>query len=129
MTTEELPHIIFVESDLVLAEVYCTAFHQAGFDVTHLDNGTHVYAEVEKYVPDAIVLDLFLPHTDGYALVQSIKQHPRLRHIPIILLTSFGQKDDVEKGLSLDVHEYFITSHTKPKDVIRRLQKILSLLE
>lgn len=118
------PHILFVEADTHLATIYSTAFEQAGYAVTHLDTGAHVVAEAERYMPDVIVMDILLPHTNGFDILHALQQHPRLMHIPRILLTSLGQREDIEKGMSTGVEAYFIKSYTKPKDIVQKIQKI-----
>lgn len=73
--------------------------------------------------PDMIVLDLSLPHRDGWAILREIKGDIRLRLIPVIVLSSSGTDDDVESCYALHANCYL----SKPTALPHLLQLIQSI--
>ncbi len=120
-------HILLVEDDTFLANIYKTKFEMEGFKVTHADNGESGYQGAGKYKPDIILLDILLPKMDGFAVLKKLKEDDAVKDIPVILLTNLGQKDDVEKGLELGAVDYLIKAHFKPSETVSKVNKILGL--
>ncbi len=71
------------------------------------------FADREKYPkPGLVILDLKLPKIDGVEVLRVVKNHPRLRTIPIIMLTTSRSPEDVRKCYQLGVNSYVV----KPLD-------------
>lgn len=120
-------HVLLVEDDVFLANIYKTKFEMEKFKITMVDNGEAGLEEAKKKKPDIILLDILLPKLDGFAVLEKLKADNELKKIPIILLTNLGQKDDVEKGLELGAADYLIKAHFKPSEVVEKVKKVLSL--
>ena len=58
------------------------------YTIRHAYDGLEAWQALQSYRPDVIVLDLLMPKLDGYALLQKIRGEPRLRDIPVILITA-----------------------------------------
>jgi len=127
MAEKSLAHILLVEDDTFLANIYKTKFEMEGFKVTHADNGEAGYEGARKYKPDIILLDILLPKLDGFAVLKKLKEDDAVKDIPVILLTNLGQKDDVEKGLELGAADYLIKAHFKPSETVSKVKKILGI--
>jgi CheY-like chemotaxis protein len=67
----------------------------------------------KKMVPDLMILDINLPHIDGFELFSMIKSQPTLVHIPVMALSANAMPADIAKGLSLGFDHYL----TKPVDI------------
>ena len=127
MADTQRAHILLVEDDTFLANIYKTKFEMEGFKVTHADNGEAGYDGAGKYHPDIILLDILLPKLDGFSVLKKLKEDEDVKDIPVILLTNLGQKDDVEKGLELGAVDYLIKAHFKPSETVAKVSKILGL--
>jgi CheY-like chemotaxis protein len=79
------------------------------------------YAEAE--LPDVILLDLNMPRKDGREALQEIKADARLRHVPIIVLTSSSADEDVLRSYDLGVSSYI----EKPV-TFERMVQVVSVL-
>lgn len=75
-------------------------------------------------LPDAVLLDVGLPDTDGFDILARMRQHPQLRGIPVIMLTGRAQREDVLRGLVGEADGYI----TKPFDRDALLTAIRSVL-
>lgn len=119
-------HILLVEDDAFLANIYKTKFEMEGFKVSIAGNGELGLKEAKKKKPDIILLDILLPKMDGFTVLQHIKEDSDLKDIPVVLLTNLGQKDDVEKGLKLGAADYLIKAHFKPSETVDKVRKVLN---
>jgi DNA-binding response OmpR family regulator len=94
-------HVLLVEDDTFLQNIYRTKFEMEGFKVSSATSGDEGLADVKKKKPDIVLLDILLPKMDGFAILEHIKKDPEIKDIPVILLTNLGQKDDVDKGIEM----------------------------
>ena len=79
---------------------------------------------MDKY-PDLIVLDVMMPIINGYNLCQLLKNDPKHKHIPIIILTSRNNEKDKQIGHEVGADAYL----AKPLDIPLLLGKIKELLK
>ena len=101
---------LLVEDDpdqLALAVLRLTV---AGYPVRTADSVKALFQSLETALPDAIFLDIELPDGNGFDVLATLRQHPKYTHLPIIMLTSKTDPEDVARGLSLGCDGYI----TKP---------------
>lgn len=67
-----------------------------------------VYKNREKENPAVILLDIKMPRMDGIEVLQEIKNDPRLKFIPIVMLTSSREEPDLKKCYELGVNAYVV---------------------
>jgi len=119
-------HVLIVEDDVFLANIYKTKFDMEGFKVSTSENGEAGLNDIKKKKPDIVLLDILLPKMDGFVVLEKLKADPEVKSIPVILLTNLGQKDDVQKGLEMGAEDYLIKAHFKPSEVVEKVRKILN---
>ncbi len=125
MPEQAATHILLVEDDAFLANIYKTKFEMEGFKVSVAENGEAGLDDAKKKKPDIILLDVLLPKMDGFSVLSHLKADAETKMIPVILLTNLGQKDDVEKGLELGAVDYLIKAHFKPSETVEKVKKAL----
>ena len=114
--------------DIVLTE---EAFAEAkvAVDMTALTDGAQALAHLQERassrgrLPDLILLDLNLPGLDGHGVLRAIRADERLRHLPVIIMTTSSSDDDV-MGAYREAANSFITKPLDPGeflDVVRNL--------
>ncbi|HKW36274.1 MAG TPA: response regulator [Burkholderiales bacterium] len=79
-------------------------------------------------LPDAILLDVNLPGTDGFSILARIRQHPSLKAIPVIMLTAQASRGDVLRGLSAGANGY-ITKPFEHEALMSSLRAVLGVSE
>lgn len=119
------PHILIAEEDPFLGKIYKKKLEESGYKVTVVDNGESCIREVEKKIPRLVVMDILLPRVDGFQVIEMLKSNPKTAHIPVVVFTHLGQKEDVKKALSLGASTYLLKSHGKPDDLLAKIQEIL----
>ncbi|MBT3538983.1 response regulator [Candidatus Parcubacteria bacterium] len=126
MTSKEI-HVLLVEDDTFLANIYKTKFEMEKFKVSVATDGEAGFEAAKKKNPDIILLDILLPKMDGFTVLENLKKEDSVKDIPVILLTNLGQKDDVEKGLEMGAVDYLIKAHFKPSETVDKVKKVLKL--
>ena len=81
------------------------------------------YLEREGARPDLILLDLNMPRIDGRDALRMIKENPRLRSIPVVVLTTSKSEDDVRGCYDLGANSY-VTKPSHFDDLITSMQKL-----
>ena len=95
-----------------------------GYELIEAVTGEEGVMLAETHVPDLILMDIQLPGIDGYEATRRIKANPALRHIPIIVVTSYALSGDDLKAREAGCDLYL----SKPFDPIELLAKIKEFL-
>lgn len=119
-------HVLLVEDDSFLSNIYKTKFEMEEFKVTTAEDGAAGFEQAKKKKPDIILLDILLPKMDGFTVLEKLKSDSATADIPVILLTNLGQKDDVDKGLKLGAVDYLIKAHFKPAETVEKVRDALN---
>ena len=84
--------VLLVEDDAWLADIETLALRQAGYTVIHSSNARSAMDEIEKTVPDVIVLDVLLPGSTAFALLNELQSYDDTQKIPIVLCTNIAEQ-------------------------------------
>ncbi|MBI2626171.1 MAG: response regulator [Candidatus Nealsonbacteria bacterium] len=117
--------IILVEDDPFLADIYGTKLKEAGFNIEVVVEGDGVIPKIKEKKPDLLILDIVLPHLDGWEIIRQIKEDEDLKDLKIMILSNLGQKNEVEKGIKLGAVKYLIKAHYTPSEITAEIKKIL----
>ena len=91
----------------MLRDLLLKTLQKTGYDVESVDNGRDALSLVNQGPIDLILLDVMMPHMDGFAFCEKVRQ---VSDVPILMLTALNRPDDVVRGLQLGADEYV----TKP---------------
>lgn len=119
------PLIVIAEDSRVQGKVLQQRLIAAGYDAHLGANGELALELVKVLKPALVVSDIEMPKMTGYELCSAIKQTAELRHIPVILLSTLNEAEDIIKGLAAGADNYI----TKPYDVnflIARIEDLRS---
>lgn len=123
MTFENAPHILAVEDSLTQALRLEKILERNGFRVTVKHDGQSAVDYLNDHSPDLVISDIVMPRMDGYNLCRSIKSLPRLKDIPVVLLTSLSDTEDVFNALTSGA-DSFVTKPYNENILIARIQTI-----
>src|SRR3989338_8293702 len=115
---------LIVDDDPLISEMYSLKLREAGFDVEPASDGQQGLEKIRAGGYDIILLDVVLPTIDGFEILQTIRREG-IPHAPIILLTNIGQKEDVDRGLSLGAAYYIIKAHFTPSEIVAKIHSAL----
>lgn len=121
--------ILLVEDDAILVEMYQAKFELEGHDVRVATNGEECLEVLKEHTPELILLDILMPKLNGFHVLKEIKKQPKLRQIPVILLTNLGEAEvdmNQELATALGVSDYLIKSRHTPDEVVEKVVRVLS---
>jgi signal transduction histidine kinase/HPt (histidine-containing phosphotransfer) domain-containing protein len=129
MCTVERPrndsvHILIAEDSPTQAELLRHALECHGYTVTSTANGRRAVELARICKPTLIISDVLMPEMDGYQLCQQIKSDAALKEVPVILVTTLADPQDVIRGLECRADNFII----KPYDehyLVSRVQFVL----
>ncbi|MGZ6826029.1 MAG: response regulator [Mycobacteriales bacterium] len=116
----QLGSVLVVDDDEMILALVSDGLTRAGYDVTTAETGRQALDKLEEAIPDLVVSDVNMPDMDGFALVAALRGHSRLRHVPLVFLTSRADTEDVLHGLGLGADDYV----TKPFDLSVLVAKV-----
>ena len=117
------PHILVVD-DVADNVFMLKAFLEVqGYSVETAEAGNSALEKAKAFPPDLILLDVMMPDMDGYQVTRSIRRHPELKEIPVILITAYTDTCRI-KGLAVGATDFV----RKPIDFDELLAKIETLL-
>lgn len=85
---DELKTILIIEDERVIAEILCAVLEDEGYDVHVADNGRDGLASLKARHTDLVLCDLMMPITDGRAVARAMSSDPKLKRIPLILMSA-----------------------------------------
>src|SRR5207248_1954842 len=113
-------HILLVEDDPAVAGMYRLKLEMEGYRVTVCRDGEEGLRVAREQHPNLIFLDIRLPRMDGMTVLEAMRGDDRTRHIPVLILTNYGEPPLIERGLRLGAREYLLKSETTPSGVAAR---------
>jgi CheY-like chemotaxis protein len=119
--------ILIIEDDEIQARFAQNIIMKAGFKQRHAATREEIIGELNKSpLPDCVLLDIELPGTNGFDILARMRQHPRLKPVPVVMLTAMASQQDVFKGLSLGANAY-VAKPYKKQTLVDTIVKTLGL--
>ncbi|MFN6037324.1 MAG: response regulator [Bacteroidota bacterium] len=114
--------ILIVEDDVFLAKAYLSEARSKGFKVLVAMNGNDATILAKKYIPSGIILDINLPHKNGWEVLKEVKDFAETKHIPVHIVSS----EDIEKKKGTEAGAVSVTPKPLSSEA---MQKVLTSLE
>lgn len=115
-------HILVVEDNPDMRELFCTVLSDSGYQCIPAADGLEALEIMDKEYIDLIVADIMMPGMDGYELTKAVRQAKY--DLPILTVTPKDQFDDMQKGFRAGTDDYMI----KPinvKELVLRVEDLL----
>jgi DNA-binding response OmpR family regulator len=113
--------VLVIEDEIRMAELLRKGLFESGYTVMTAADGESGLAAALSHEFDAILLDIGLPHRDGYSVAQVLRE--RKCATPILILTARDAEDDIIRGLDLGADDYM----TKPFSFLELVARIQSI--
>lgn len=124
MNARELRTLLLAEDNLADAEMAMDALREAKLanPVVHVEDGVEAldyllyrgaYADRPKGDPAVVLLDIKMPRLDGLEVLRQMRTHEHLRRVPVVILSSSREENDLVRSWDLGVNAYVV----KPVDV------------
>ncbi|MEG1448606.1 MAG: response regulator, partial [Oscillospiraceae bacterium] len=116
--------IYCVEDDAGIRELVVYTLKNTGFDACGFESAEPFFVEMEKSLPQLVLLDIMLPEISGIEILKKIRNNYKTKNIPVIMLTAKGTEYDKVIGLDSGADDYI----TKPFGMMELVSRIKAVL-
>ena len=116
--------ILIVDDEPDLAELVSYNLKKEGFEVSSASDGEEALKKIRKGNFNLVILDLMLPGIQGMELCRILRNDPKTKHLPIIMLTAKGEDVDKILGLEMGADDY-IAKPFSPRELVARVKAVL----
>ncbi len=102
--------VIVVEDEPDAAEMFAEMMRVSGFDVIKLYSSTPAIGTISAELPDIVILDVMMPDVSGLEVLRYMRREPKLKDIPVILVSAKSMPSDIKTGMDAGASHYL----TKP---------------
>ncbi len=117
--------ILLVDDSPTVRKIVKITLTKIGYRVIMAEDGLEALAKIEDEKPDLILLDIIMPHLDGYQVCSLIKKNPHYKHVPVVMLSGKDGFFDKVRGRLAGSTDY-ITKPFQPHVVTETVEKYLS---
>ena len=118
--------ILVVEDDQVLLRALYILFHESEYTIATATDGDTAIKMARRLKPDVVLLDLLLPKIDGFGVLKSLKADPKLKNIPVIILSNLGDDLNIERAKKLGAQDFFVKADTDLKLLAEKIKNLLT---
>jgi len=116
--------ILVVDDEPDIVELVTYNLRKEGFEVSSSFDGEEALAKIRKEKFDFIILDLMLPGIQGVEICRILRNDPRTKDLPIIMLTAKGEEVDKIVGLEMGADDY-MTKPFSPRELLARIKTVM----
>ena len=120
------PLVLVADDDANARRLFEDYLTMEGFRVVTAPDGLTAVERASRDKPNVIVMDLAMPHVDGWNATRQLKRNPATARIPVIACTAHVLGGSVERALDAGVDAY-ITKPCPPDVLVKEIRKILRL--
>jgi CheY-like chemotaxis protein len=123
--TEGARSILLVEDNEDNRIVYATILRHHGYRVIEAFDGVEALAKVEAEHPDLVLLDISLPHIDGWEVSRRLRSSEPTKGIPIVALTAHAMPGDRERA-RIEGFDGYLAKPCEPRAVLAEVRRLLA---
>nr|WP_222565166.1 Hpt domain-containing protein [Lysobacter antarcticus] len=121
-----VPLVMVVDDSVTMRKVTGRILERHNFEVVTARDGLDAWERMADMVPDLMLLDIEMPRMDGYELATRMKGEPRLRDVPIVMITSRTGDKHRQRAMEIGVDRYLGKPYQEP-ELMRNVYELLAL--
>lgn len=116
--------ILVADDSPTIRKFVSFALTMKGYEIITASDGMEALEKIPNEKLDLIITDLNMPNIDGFELIKTVRENEEYKDIPIIILSSLGSSEEIEKGMAYGANSYLV----KPFDPKRILYEVAKYL-
>jgi chemosensory pili system protein ChpA (sensor histidine kinase/response regulator) len=117
--------VMVVDDSLTVRRVTSRLLERNGMTVITAKDGVEAVGKLEEVVPDIMLLDVEMPRMDGFELAAHVRNNPRVRHVPIMMITSRTGEKHRQHAASIGVNRYLGKPYQE-NDLLHNIRELLA---
>lgn len=118
--------ILVIDDDDDAAELIKRSVEQIGFSTRRASDGLQGVAMATDFPPTAIVLDLSMPHLDGFGVIQRLSADEKLSEIPVIIVSGYDVSLSEHRALAAAGYRFFTKGSATPREIAQSLREMVA---
>jgi two-component system chemotaxis sensor kinase CheA len=119
------PTVLVVEDAITTRTLERNILEAAGYRVRVAADGAEAWALLESDGCDLVVTDIEMPRMDGFELTARVRADQRLRHLPVVLVTSRDSREDRERGVQAGADAYIVKGGFDQEWLLETIRRLL----
>ncbi|MBP9155461.1 MAG: Hpt domain-containing protein [Xanthomonadales bacterium] len=120
------PLVMVVDDSITMRKVTSRVLERNDIEVTTAKDGLDAVEKIQDRIPDLVLLDIEMPRMDGYEFATYMRNDPRLKAVPIIMITSRTGEKHRQRAMEIGVDRYLGKPYQEA-DLLRNVDEILRL--
>lgn len=117
--------VLIIEDEVALLYALQSKLSLEGFEVEAVSTGKDGIKTLQENKFDLLILDIILPDTDGFAILKQVKENPKTKDIPCVIVSNLNERSNIDRGISLGAKDYLPKSQYHLNDIINRIKALL----
>lgn len=113
--------VLLAEDDNFLRKAYQISLKNEPFELIVANDGIEAYLQACKQLPELILLDILMPHQDGIETLKKLKNNPKTKTIPILILSNSYDPEISKKAIDYGANEVLVKSTLNIKDLREKI--------
>jgi len=114
--------VLIIEDEVALLYALQSRLSLEGFEVEAVSTGKDGLKLIQEKKFDLLVLDIILPDTDGFQILKQIKENPKTKETPCVIVSNLAEKDNIDRGISLGAKDYLPKSRYHLNEIIDKIK-------
>lgn len=123
---KETKKILIIEDEELLRDLYSSKFRMKGYDVQAAKNGAEGAAVAKTFHPDVILLDIAMPHFDGWEALAFIKSNAATAYALTIVFSNLPQEGNESKSLEMGAAAFLVKTKYTPSELVDEVGKLMN---
>jgi CheY-like chemotaxis protein len=125
MPIADKKRILIVDDNEEVTNMFSTFFNARNFVTEIVNNGENALARTLVFKPDLILLDIMMPKINGFDVLDILKNTVQTSGIPVLILSSLGSKEDMDKAKKLGAEAYLEKSTVDLETILAKVNELL----
>ena len=117
--------ILYVEDDAFISELFRQKFIFEGYEPIIANTAISAVLALNKEKPEAIILDIVLPDSECWMIMEYLRRKEGYTPVPIILLTNWDNPEYKKKAKELKADAFIIKSYTTPRELVDKMENLI----
>jgi CheY-like chemotaxis protein len=121
--------VLVADDSIASQRLFEMVLTREGYNVITVGSGKEVLERVKEKNPDLALIDAIMPGADGYQICQMLKQDPKFKHLPVIMLAGKYEAFDQKRGAKIVGTNAILNKPSKSHEIASKVKEFLALQE
>jgi DNA-binding response OmpR family regulator len=117
--------IVLADDETDLRSIYAEVLRRDGYEVFEAADGREALDQVALHRPDLLLLDVWMPHVNGFEVLDRLRHDPHATTLKVVMLSNLGDAETRLEGFSAGICDYW-TKGLSVDDLCRRVRETLA---